>query len=169
MAEPPPGVAAPGGTPMRRDGCKDDEGKDMETPPDIELSISTEKLGFIVIKAREFDVKVDPVEPEPGSNPLDDDEREVLEDYADDPTYQELVDALESLNEDELVEVIALVWLGRGDYEPGDWSQAVADARDIRNERATAYLVGTPNLGDELEEGLASLGLSVEDVEEEHL
>ena len=169
MAEPPPGVAAPGGTPMRRDGCKDDEGRDMDTPPDIELSISTEKLGFIVIKAREFDVKVDPVEPEPGSNPLDDDEREVLEDYADDPTYQELVDALESLNEDELVEVIALVWLGRGDYEPGDWSQAVADARDIRNERAVAYLVGTPNLGDELEEGLASLGLSVEDVEEEHL
>ena len=141
----------------------------MDTPPDIELSISTDKLGFIVIKARELDVKVDPVEPDPGSNPLDDDEREVLEDYADDPTYQELVDALESLNEDELVEVIALVWLGRGDYELGDWSQAVADARDIRNERATAYLVGTPNLADELEEGLARLGLSVEDVEEEHL
>jgi hypothetical protein len=37
------------------------------------------------------------------------------------------------------------------------------------HERAVAYLVGTPNLADELEEGLARLGLSVEDVEEEHL
>jgi hypothetical protein len=141
----------------------------METPPEVELSISIEKLGFIIIKAREFDAKVEPVEPDPGGNPPDDDEREVLEDYPDDPTYEELVDALEALNEDELVEVIALAWLGRGDYEPGEWEQAVAEARETRNNRAVAYLVGTPNLADELEEGLARLGFSLEEVEREHL
>jgi Protein of unknown function (DUF3775) len=138
----------------------------METSPQIELSTSVEKLAFIVIKAREFDGKVEPVEPEPGSNPSNDDEREVLEDYAGDPTYEELVDALENLNEDELVEVMALVWLGRGDYEPED---SLAEAKETRNERAVQYLVGTPNLGDELEEGLSRIGISLEDAEREHL
>jgi Protein of unknown function (DUF3775) len=141
----------------------------METTPQIELSTSLEKLAFLVIKAREFDGKVEPIEPDPGSNPSDDDEREVLEDYAGDPTYEELVDALENLNEDELVEVMALVWMGRGDYEPEDWEDALAEARETRNERAVQYLVGTPNLADELEEGLSKLGISLEDIEREHL
>jgi Protein of unknown function (DUF3775) len=141
----------------------------METPPEVELSTSLDKLGFIVIKAREFDAKVDPVEPDPGSDPADDDEVEVLEDYADDPTYEELVDALESLNEDEIAEVIALTWLGRGDYDAADWEEALNDARETRDDRAVSYLIGTPNLADEIEEGLAKLGLSIEDVERKHL
>jgi len=135
----------------------------------VELTINHEKLGFIIIKAREFDAKVDPVEPDPGSNPADDDEREVLEDYADDPTYAELVEAIEGLNEDELVELVALVWLGRGDYEAAEWGQALEAAREAHNQRTADYLVGTPNLSDELEEGLAKLGLSIEDVEKSHL
>jgi Protein of unknown function (DUF3775) len=141
----------------------------MDTPPEVDLSTSLDKLGFIVIKAREFEAKVDPVEEDPGSDPTDEDEREVLEDYADDPTYEELVDALENLNEDEIAEVIALTWLGRGDYDPADWEEALNDARETRNERAVSYLVGTPNLADEIEEGLSKLGLSIEDVEREHL
>jgi hypothetical protein len=142
----------------------------MDTPPEVELSISLDKLGFIIVKAREFDAKVEPAEArDEASNPTDDDEREVLEDSADDPTYQELVDALENLNEDELAEVVALSWLGRGEYDPSDWEEAVTDARDSRDERTVASLVGTPNLADEIEEGLAHLGLSIEDVEREHL
>jgi hypothetical protein len=141
---------------------------DEETPP-VELTINHEKLGFIIIKAREFDAKVEPVEADRGSNPTDDDEREVLEDYADDPTYIELVEAIEGLNEDELIELVALVWLGRGDYEAAEWGQAVEAAREAYNERTADYLVGTPNLSEELEEGLAKLDLSIADVEKGHL
>ncbi|MFZ5790963.1 MAG: DUF3775 domain-containing protein [Pseudomonadota bacterium] len=141
----------------------------MATPLPPELSIGLPKLCYIIVKAREFDAKVEPVEPEPGSNPADDAEREVLEDYADDPTYQELVDAIESLNDDERAELIALTWLGRGDYVAEEWEKALADAQDALNERVASYLVGTPNLGDELEEGLTSLGLSCADVEMSHL
>ena len=90
----------------------------MKAPPEVELTISLEKLGFIILKAREFDVKVEPVEADPDASATDDEARDVLEDYADDPAYEELVDALENLNEDELAEVVALTWLGRGDYEP---------------------------------------------------
>jgi len=141
---------------------------DEELEP-VELTIDHEKLGFIIIKAREFDAKVEPVEPDPGSNPTDDDQREVLEDYADDPTYAELVEAIEGLNEDEQVELVALAWLGRGDYEAAEWVQALEAAREAHNERTAGYLLGTPNLSDEIEEGLAKLGISIEDVEKSHL
>lgn len=141
----------------------------MATSPPPELSIGLQKLCYIIVKAREFDAKVEPVEPEPGSNPADDAEREVLEDYADDSTYQELVDAIEGLNDDERAELIALTWLGRGDYVAEEWERALADAQDALNEHVASYLVGTPNLGDELEEGLTSLGLSCSDIELSHL
>ena len=36
-------------------------------PPD--LNISVDKVCYIALKAREFDAKVEPVEPDPGSNP----------------------------------------------------------------------------------------------------
>ena len=38
-----------------------------------------------------------------------------------------------------------------------------------QKKKAVQYLVGTPNLADELEEGLSRLGISLEDVEREHL
>ncbi|HWA44027.1 MAG TPA: DUF3775 domain-containing protein [Hypericibacter adhaerens] len=136
-------------------------------PPELEISL--EKLCYIVIKAREFDVKVEPLELDDGSNPGDDEEREVLEDNPGDPTRQELFDAIDGLNVDEQIELVAMTWLGRGDYEASEWKQALAAAREAHNARTAAYLIGTPNLGDELEEGMAALGLSCEEVEMNHL
>src|SRR5258706_6509384 len=89
--------------------------KSEDVPPP-ELNISAEKVCYIIVKAREFDAKVPPVEPDPGSNPADDGEREILEDYADDPTLLELRSAIDDLNEDEVVDLIALAWLGRADF-----------------------------------------------------
>jgi len=63
----------------------------------------------------------------------------------------------------------ALVWIGRGDFTADEWEGALEAARDADNGRTSAYLLGTPNLGDELEEGMAALGLSCADVEREHL
>jgi Protein of unknown function (DUF3775) len=130
-----------------------------------DLSISPEKLCYIIIKAREFDAKVEPMDLDPGSNPSDDGNRAVLEDYGDDPTLAELRDAISSLNEDEVVEVIAMVWLGRGDFNREEWADALELARERHNRRSAQYLVGIPNLGDCLEEGAAQLGISIEDYE----
>ncbi|MSP66725.1 MAG: DUF3775 domain-containing protein [Alphaproteobacteria bacterium] len=127
------------------------------------LTISPEKAFFILMKAREFDAKVEPDDPESGSNPSDDKGVAILEDFADDPTYQELTDALKSLNEDELTDLLALAWLGRGDVET--WDQAVAQARGAQDANAARYLVGTPLLSDYLENGLSELGYSLEDYE----
>ncbi|HUC68947.1 MAG TPA: DUF3775 domain-containing protein [Stellaceae bacterium] len=131
----------------------------------IELDVSVEKVCYIIIKAREFDAKVDAVEPDAGSNPGDDGERIVLEDYADDLTLQELRDAIDALNEDEAIDVIAMAWVGRGDFDVEEWEEARALASERHRLRSSAYLTGMPTLGDFLEEGLSLLGFSCEDFE----
>lgn len=133
------------------------------------MDIALDKVCYIIIKAREFDVKEEPPDEDPGSNPADDQEREVLADYADDPTYEELKAFLEGLNRDELVDLLALVWIGRGDYTGNEWGEVVKEARGVLDKKAPDYLLGIPLLADFLDEGLNELGLSCEDVEKEHL
>ena len=129
-------------------------------PEPVELTISQDTLAFIIVKAREFDAKVEPVEDDPGSNAADDGEREVLEDYADDPTLAELREAIDDLNEDEIIDLIAIAWVGRGDFGRAEWDEARALASERHRGRTSAYLLGMPALGDYLEEGLAELGIS---------
>jgi hypothetical protein len=134
-----------------------------DTP--IEIGISTDKVCFIVARAREFDAKVDPIEPDPGSNPADDGERGILEDYADDATESELKQGIADLNVDEALDLIALVWLGRGDFERGEWREARALAGERHRRKTSEYLMGIPTLADFLEEGLALVGRSCSDFE----
>jgi uncharacterized protein DUF3775 len=136
-----------------------------ESEEPVELNISTERVCFIIVKAREFDAKVDPVELDPGSNPADDEEAEVLEDLPDDATQSELREAINDLNEDETADLVALVWIGRGDFDRSDLEEARALARERHRRRAGAYLIGIPTLGDLLEEGLSALGHSCEEFE----
>ncbi len=129
------------------------------------LTINPETVCYIIIKAREFDVKVDPDDPDSGSNAADDGGVDILEDFADDPTYQELRAALDALNEDERAELLALTFIGRGDFTSDEWSEALAEARDVMDAQVVDYLIGIPMLGDYLEEGFTALGFSCEDVE----
>jgi len=129
------------------------------------LTIAPERVCFLIIKAREFDAKMEPEVPEPGDNPVDDEDREILFDYPDDPTVEEIRGFLEQLNEDESVELLALLWLGEGDYDADEWEEALAEARDNPDERRTEAFLSVPLLGDFLEQGLAELGYSCEDVE----
>ena len=128
-----------------------------------ELTISAEKAFYIIVKAREFDEKVAPADPDSGSNPTEGRDVDVLESRADDPTSQELEGALATLNIDEQLDLLALTWLGRGDFP--SFEQARREAEDVRDKHIPSYLIGTPKLGDYLEEGLAQLGYSLEEFE----
>jgi hypothetical protein len=130
------------------------------------LVIPLDRLAFIIVKAREFDAEV-PVEPgaATGSDPVDDDERQVLLDTPENPTEQELRDAIDGLGDLERQELLALIWLGRGDYDADSWPEALRQAGETTIANVTDYLVGTPLLGDYLEEGAAALDLSLEDFE----
>jgi hypothetical protein len=127
--------------------------------------IDPAKVCYIIVKAREFDVKEGVVEPDPGSNPADDDERAVLADYPDDPVLEELEAFIGALNVDEQVQLVALAWIGRGDFTAGEWDEVVDTARARRVGPTARYLLGIPLLGDYLEEGLSQFDLSCEEFE----
>jgi hypothetical protein len=129
------------------------------------LTISPEKVCFLIVKAREFDAKDEVTEPDPGSNPSDDRDVSVLEDHADDPVLEEVTSLINSLSEDEQIDLVALMWLGREDYSAGDWQAVREEAARAHNDRTAEYLIGTPLLGDFLEEGLSKLGYSCEEFE----
>jgi hypothetical protein len=126
-----------------------------------QIAVPLDTLAFIIEKAREFDAQVDMDDPESGSNPSDDREIGILEDSPDNPVDEELTAALEGLNDDQLTELLALLWVGRGDYDRASWKEAVRQAREAKNKRIVRYLIGTPMLGDLVEEGLAELGVVV--------
>jgi len=129
------------------------------------LTISPEKVCFIIIKAREFDAKDEVTEPDPGSNPSDDMGVEVLEEHSDDPVVEEITSLINSLSEDEQIDLVALTWLGRDDYSAADWTTVREEAARAHNQRTAEYLLGTPLLGDFLEQGLSMLGYSCEEFE----
>ena len=129
------------------------------------LTIPVSKLGFLIVKARAFDAEVPPAGAEDGSDMADDRAVAALEDTADNPTREELAGALAELNVDQINEVLALMWIGRGDYDEDQWEEALTQARQTSNRRVIAYLMETPLLADLLEEGLDRLGYNVADEE----
>ena len=130
-----------------------------------QLTISPEKVFFVIVKAREFDAKDEVTDPDPGSNPSDDKDAAILEDHSDDPVVEELTSLINSLSEDEQIDLVALAWLGRDDYSAVDWAEVRAEAARAHNNRTARYLLGIPLLGDFLEEGLSQLGYSCEEFE----
>ena len=83
----------------------------------------------------------------------------LAEEETEDLTERELRQIIRELNVDEAAELIALTWIGRGDYDAAEFSDAVAEARQ-RNYRPARYLLGIPLLGDYLEEGLEAIGVA---------
>lgn len=150
------------GTGGRRPGVG--KGRDAAVARDLaSLSISPAKVHFVIAKAREFDVKDVVTDPDLASNAADDAMMSVLEDHPDDPTYEELRSFINSLSEDEQIDLVALTWLGRGDGTVDDWDDLREEASRAHNRRTSSYLLGKPMLADHLEDALDQLGISYEE------
>ena len=124
------------------------------------LSISPEKVFFIISKSRQS---------EGSAAGLDlglDEGDDMPEDHSERTDRSELSGFIRGLNEDEQIDLVALMWLGRGDGELGNWRELRAEASRAHNNRTAAYLIGTPLLADYLEEALSAFGMSSEDFEE---
>ncbi|MGI9493062.1 MAG: DUF3775 domain-containing protein [Geminicoccaceae bacterium] len=120
------------------------------------LTINPDTVCFVIAKAREVNVKV---APEELADDGDDMER-ILEDYTDDATSDELKSFLAAQSDDVLRELLALTWIGRGDYAADEWRSVMGEIADVREKHTVDYLMGTPLLADYLEEGLSQFGLS---------
>jgi hypothetical protein len=127
------------------------------------MDIALDKVCEIIIRAKAIDVKEGMTDPASGSNPIDDGNLDSLIASPDDTTEEELRDVIAGMNDDERADLIALVYIGRGDMEPEEWGAAVRFAKereDAMSISAADWLIGIPNLGDLLDEGLAAMGRS---------
>jgi len=128
------------------------------------LDVNPETVCFIIEAARRFHAKEQVVIPEEPLSPSDNWVMQVLADHVGDPTFQEAKTTIDDLEPDQQIQLIALMRVGRGDYERDDWDSAVQDAQDgWQQDTVTEYLFSKPLLADFLSEGLDQFGYNCED------
>jgi len=128
-----------------------------------ELAISVDKVAFLIEKTREFDVKEGVTDPDSGSNGADDNMIDVLEDDGGDPVVREITGFINAMTEDEQIDLVALMRLGRGDGSIEEWDELRREAADEYDGRVASYLLGEPLISDYLAEGLDAFGLDWSD------
>lgn len=122
------------------------------------MDIAVDKVCELILRAREIDVKEGVTDPDSGSNAIDDGSTDVLTSAPGDSTEEQVREFIEGLNDDERHDLVAITWIGRGDFEAEEWASARREARERESLSTADYLLGIPNLGDLLDEGLAALG-----------
>jgi len=89
-----------------------------------------------------------------------DTEAQVLQQHAGDPVLEEFRSVVEDLAPQEQQQVVALLWLGRGDYEMDEWDDAVTYAEEAWTPTTADYLIAHPMLAEHLRVGLEQHGHS---------
>ena len=129
------------------------------------IDLNPENVYFIIEKMREFHAKEAVSIPEVPTSPADDWATQVLADHVDDTSYTEVCAVIDDLEPDQQISLVALMWLGRGDYELDEWDAAIEYAEQARDDTGAVssadYLIATPLLADYLLEGLSKHGYEV--------
>jgi hypothetical protein len=127
------------------------------------LHIPLDAICYIIAQVREFQAKEEVVIPEDPSSPAEDWALQILADHGGDYTLTELLGYIGEMNQRQRAELVALMWVGRGDYAIEEWESAVDDAIGDYSLRAAQYLVTHPMAADNLEEGLIAHGYSCQE------
>ena len=130
----------------------------------MELSVSLEAICRLIVRARELEAQV-PAENDEEDEPEDsDDDSAMLEDEANGIVQTEILAALDDMGEDQVAEVLALAWIGRGTYDPSEWEEALEEAQDGGAQAAIDQILELPMLAAYLEAGLAAFDLSCDGI-----
>lgn len=101
------------------------------------MDIASDKVGEVIILARDLE------------------EREA-----------EFDSFIESLNDDEKAALVAVMWIGRGTFEPEDYAEAFNTAQAEATTPTEDYLKGSLHLAEHLENGLQLLGVDPAEAED---
>lgn len=129
----------------------------------MRLHIRHETLCTLIALAREFQAKEAVVIPEDQDSSGNDWAMQVLADHSDDPSLAEFRGIAEDMGERQRAELVALLWLGRGDYDISEWEEAVDEALGDFSIRAADYVLAHPMVSDHLEEALIAFELSCDE------
>lgn len=95
--------------------------------------------------------------PDPGGNPTDDEVADTLQETHGDLSRDEITQAIESMNDEQKDALVALFWIGREDADPEEWEATKALARQQHEGLVSRYLLGHPEVGEFLTEGLQKM------------
>ena len=129
----------------------------------MELTISLESLCRLLERLREYEAQVPAVDPDDGSNPTDDLDMDALEDENAEVVAEEIRAAVDDLADDEQLELVALVLVGRGAFDASEWDEALEAAEEEADDVAD-WLMDQPMAAALLDQGMAAFGLSCSDV-----
>lgn len=123
-----------------------------------DLELNPNYLEMLIVKVRAVMAK-ELGDGDDASNAIDDPAHEGLADTPGDLTREEVLAEIRGLDEHEQAELVALMWLGRGDGEAEEWEQLVEQAAERAEGPAGRYLLSEPLLADYWADGLEKLGL----------
>jgi len=92
-----------------------------------------------------------------GGNASDDEVAATLQETAGDLSRDEIRQEIESMNDEQQDGLVALFWIGRGDAKPEAWEQTKALARQRHVGPVSRYLLGQPEVGEFLTDGLEKM------------
>jgi len=124
------------------------------------LDVNPDTVCRLVEVARAFHAQEQVTIPEEPGEPDDDWSTRILTGHSGDATLEEFRGIMADLEPDQQQQVVALLWLGRGDFSLEEWPDALEQATDNWNERTADYLIAHPLLPDYLAEGLNQHGYS---------
>jgi hypothetical protein len=127
------------------------------------LNVNPENVLRLILLAREFHAQDSvPMGDEP-VNQSDEGPRHMLTHRAGDLTLEEFRSIIADLEPKQQAEVVALMWVGRGDYEAEEWESVREEAREQWTPWTADYLIAHPLLPHYLTEGLDALGYDHEE------
>jgi hypothetical protein len=125
-----------------------------------ELRISSEKVCDLIEAGRELAGKV-PSTAGDRTTTGDDSPLVTLEEYpGDDDRRAQTVEFIAGLNVEEQTDLLALIWLGRGDYDLDEWDDALTEAEARIAARDPDYMIGDAALPGYLGDGLEAFGMN---------
>jgi hypothetical protein len=138
----------------------------------MELLTPLETICRLILRAKELEAQVPADDPDEDPDDVDDFAEDgegggtlsVLEDELDSSVEEEVRAVLDDLAEDQLAEVVALAWVGRGTYDASEWDEAYAEAGDLNSDERMDELLDMPLLGGHLEAGLAAFDYSCDGI-----
>lgn len=131
----------------------------MNEDTETELTIPPEFLRKLIFKMRAAELGDEDTPRDARDNASVGGHHITLDEEIDTTAMSDEVTAeIDGMDRDHQQELIALMWVGRGDFEAQDWDAALTLAAERADAPAAQYLLSHPMAGDDIAAGLEALG-----------
>lgn len=136
----------------------------------MDLLTPLDTICRLILRARELEAQVPAADPDDDPEDVDDLDDDgdqalsVLADELNDGVEEEVQALLDDLADDQLTELLALAWIGRGTYDQTEWDDAFAEAGELGADERIDELLDMPLLASHLDAGLAAFDFSCDGV-----